>query len=194
MEKSRAEDILKQSDALLIGHFLLTSGRHSDRYIQCAKVLQRPEFTSELMQSLAKEFESDGIGIVIGPAMGGIIIAYEAARHLGAKSLFAERENGRMALRRGFSISRGASVLVAEDVVTTGGTVREVMELVRASGGNVAGVCALVDRSMGAVDFGVKFAAAYTADVKSWDAADCPLCKEGVPAVKPGSRNIARGL
>lgn len=123
--------------------------------------------------------------------MGGIIIAYELARQLNAKNLFAERENGKMVLRRGFSIPKGARVLVAEDVVTTGGSVFEVIDIVKEQGGEVAGVAVLVDRSNGSVDFGAKLRAALTADITSYETGECPLCKEGkLPLVKPGSRNI----
>lgn len=187
----RAEEILKESGALLTGHFLLTSGRHSDQYMQCAKVLQYPDFSEELARVLAEEFAGDKVDIVIGPATGGIIIAYELARQLKAKNLFSERENGVMTLRRGFTIDPGARVLVAEDVITTGGSVKEVIEIVKQLGGEVVGAAVLVDRSMGQIDFGVKLAAAYTANVISYDAGDCPLCKAGAEKpVKPGSRSV----
>ncbi len=191
MDKQRAEQILTESEALLNGHFILTSGKHSDRYMQCAKVLQYPKFASELAKSLVDEFKNDGIEVVIAPATGGIIISYEIASQLGCKNLFAEREDGKMTLRRGFEIKKGAKVLVTEDVVTTGGTVFEVIDLVKEAGGEVAGVAVFVDRSLGKVDFGVKTRSAYQAEITAYEPGECPLCKEGkTEAVKPGSRSL----
>ncbi len=191
LERTRVEEILKETEVLLNGHFLLTSGKHSAQYMQCAKILQYPNYSEELLKGLAQQFADDGVQVVIAPATGGIIIGYELARQLKAKNLFTERENGVMKLRRGFAIEKGAKVLVAEDVTTTGGTVNEVIDIVKQNGGEVVGVALLVDRSMGKVDFGVKLRAAYVADVKAYDANECPLCKEGAaPAIKPGSRGI----
>lgn len=181
--------IFIDSGALLSGHFLLTSGRHSDRYMQCAQVLKHPEYTETLAHWLAADFADDRINLVIGPAIGGIIVAYETGRQLGVPAIFTERNSsGSMTLRRGFSIAPGQRVLVVEDVTTTGGSVREVMQLVEESGGIVAGVGVLVDRSNGQVDFGVKQRAVITMEVLSWDAAECPLCRGGSEPVKPGSR------
>ncbi|NLK97385.1 MAG: orotate phosphoribosyltransferase [Epulopiscium sp.] len=191
INKERAIEIFKETEVLLEGHFLLTSGRHSNQYMQCAKILQYPNYAEELAKGLAEEFKEDSIDMVVGPAMGGIIIAYELARQLNVKNLFTERENGKMTLKRGFTIPKGAKVLVAEDVVTTGGSVFEVMDIVKEQGGEVAGVAVLVDRSNGTIDFGTKLRAALTADVISYEAEECPLCKEGkLPIVKPGSRSI----
>ena len=189
LNQKRVEEILVDAEVLLNGHFILTSGKHSDKYMQCAKILQYPHYAQELCQGIAEEFRNDRIDVVIAPAIGGIIIGYEIARQLGAKNLFAERENDVMTLRRGFSLAPGARVLVAEDVVTTGGSVFDVMQCVQDNGGEVAGVAILVDRSNGKVDFGVKKVAAYTADVVAYDPAECPLCAEGKLApYKPGSR------
>ncbi|MDR3239135.1 MAG: orotate phosphoribosyltransferase [Clostridiales bacterium] len=191
LSRDRVEEIFSETGALLEGHFLLTSGRHSGQYMQTAHILQYPRYTEELAQSLAEEFACDGIDVVAGPAIAGIILAYEIARRLNARSLFTERENGVMTLRRGFIIERGERVLVAENVITTGGTVFETLNLIRERGGVAAGVAVLADRSMGTIDFGVKLRAAYTADVKSWEADVCPLCKENaIPLVKPGGRII----
>ncbi|WP_026476616.1 orotate phosphoribosyltransferase [Alkaliphilus transvaalensis] len=191
LSKERVLEILKASEVLLEGHFLLTSGRHSNQYMQCARILQYPWYTEEIAGGLAQAFKDDEVDIVVGPAMGGIIIAYEIARKLKAKNIFAERENGKMTLRRGFSIPKGARVVVAEDVITTGGSVKEVMEIVKEQGGEVVGVAVLVDRSNGTIDFGTKLQAALTTEVISYDAEDCPLCRElKTPPVKPGSRNI----
>jgi len=187
----RAEEILKKTETLLTGHFLLTSGRHSDKYMQCAKVLQYPEYAAELLKDIADDFMDDKIDIVVAPATGGIIVGYELARQLKCKNIFAERENGKMTIRRGLEIEKGARILVAEDVTTTGGTVYETIDLVKELGGEVVGVALLVDRSMGSVDFNVKTRSAYAANVISWEESECPLCKEGkMPAVKPGSRGL----
>ncbi|ATW24866.1 orotate phosphoribosyltransferase [Candidatus Formimonas warabiya] len=188
LNQDQALDLFRKSGALLEGHFVLTSGRHSDRYIQCAQVLRYPEYTAALCEEIAARFKKDEIDVVVGPAMGGILVAYEVARHLGVENLFAERENGKMTLRRGFRVQPGQKVLVVEDVVTTGGSVQEVMEVVTGQGAQVVGVGLLVDRSGGKVDFGVKMEAVLTMEVPSWDPAVCPLCQEGSPAVKPGSR------
>jgi orotate phosphoribosyltransferase len=189
LSKEQAVKIFTEAEALLNGHFKLTSGRHSNQYMQCAQVLKDPASTEVLVKDLAENFKDDGIELVVGPAMGGIIVAYELARQLGVNGIFCERENGQMTLRRGFVIKPGQKVLVAEDVVTTGGSVKEVMEVVRARGGEVVGVGLLVDRSGGKVYFGVKKAAVLTMDIESWDPEVCPLCAKGeMPAIKPGSR------
>ncbi len=191
LNKERVIEIFKETEVLLEGHFLLTSGRHSNQYMQCAKILQYPNYAEEIAKGLAEEFKDDQIDIVVGPAMGGIIIAYELARQLNCKNLFAEREDGKMTLRRGFTIPEGARVLVAEDVITTGGSVKEVIDIVKEQGGELAGVAVLVDRSNGNIDFGTKLRAALTVDVVSYEAEECPLCREGkLPLVKPGSRKI----
>ena len=180
--------IFIDSGALLEGHFRLTSGRHSDRYIQCARVLMEPKYTSALCGHLAEAFKNDEVDVVVGPAMGGIVISYEMARQLGVPSLFTERVDGKMTLRRNFTIEPGQKVLVVEDVVTTGGSVKEVIDIVRENGGEVVGVALLVDRSNGKVDLGARVEACLSMDVKSYEAEDCPLCKAGLPIVKPGSR------
>jgi orotate phosphoribosyltransferase len=189
LDQKRVEDILIDADVLLNGHFILTSGKHSGQYMQCAKILQYPHYAQELCAGIAAAFKEDRIDAVIAPAIGGIIIGYEIARQMGVRNLFAERENSIMTLRRGFTLEKGARVLVSEDVVTTGGSVFDVIRCVLENGGEVAGVAMLVDRSNGKVDFGVKTVAAYTADVISYDANDCPLCQEGkLSPYKPGSR------
>ena len=186
----RILEIFKQSEVLMEGHFLLTSGRHSDRYMQCAKVFQYPERAEELAEALAEKLSGPEADIVIGPAIGGILLSYEMGRRLRAKAIFAEREDGRMTLRRGFEIPAGARVLITEDVVTTGGSVREVMELVKKLGAEVIGVGAFVDRSHGKVDFGVPFASVLSLEIKSYLPEECPMCKNHVPLIKPGSRTV----
>ncbi len=191
LTRERMIEILEETEVLLRGHFLLTSGKHSKEYMQCAKLLQYPNYAKEIIGDLAKRFKNQDIDMVIGPAVGGIIVAYEMAGQLGVKNVFAEREQGKMTLRRNFSIPKGSKVLVAEDVVTTGGSVREVMDVVREHGAEVAGVAVIVDRSNGTAEFGVPFESALAVEVIAYDEKDCPLCKEGhSKAYKPGSRNI----
>ncbi len=190
LSREEAVKIFSDSGALMEGHFLLTSGRHSNQYMQCAQVLQYPAYTEQLARHIADKFEKDGIELVVGPAMGGIIVSYEVARQLGVPGIFAERKDGQMEIRRGFTINPGQKVLVVEDVVTTGGSVREVIDAVKEAGGEVAGVAVLVDRSNGSVTFGVKQEAVLSMDIQSWEQAECPLCKEGkTEAYKPGSRS-----
>jgi len=191
INKDRIEEILKETNVLQEGHFLLTSGRHSDKYMQCARILEYPNYTQELSSVLKDSFKDDNVDVVIGPATGGIIFSYEIARQLGVRNLFAERENGKMTLRRGFKVPNGAKVLVAEDVITTGGSVQEVIDIVKEQGGEVVGVAVLVDRSNGKIDFGCKLVSVYATEVISYTPEECPICKEGAkPLVKPGSRTL----
>lgn len=180
--------IFREHSALLEGHFILSSGLHSDRYIQCALVLQNPRVAEQLCVELGPKLGELGATVVVGPALGGVIVAHEVARALGLRALFTERQNGEMTLRRGFHVEKDEPVLVVEDVITTGKSTRETIACVESAGGKVVGVGALVDRSGGEVEFDVPKAALVTLDVKTYDPDDCPLCKEGKPAVKPGSR------
>lgn len=191
MDKKNILEMLKKIGVLMEGHFILTSGRHSSQYLQCARIFQYPSYGEQIAGILAQAFSEDDIDIVIGPAIGGIILSYEVAKALKVQALFAERENGIMTLRRGFKIPQGSNVLVVEDVVTTGGSVKEVIELVNKAGSNVVGVGAIVDRSNGKLDFGCKFNAVISMDIPSFDKDDCPLCKQGLPAIKPGSKYIS---
>lgn len=188
----RVVEVLKEAGVLLEGHFLLTSGRHSNRYLQCAKVFRNTKYSEELCAALGEKYADAGVEVVVGPAMGAVQMAYEVSRALHCENFFTERdENGKMTLRRGFEILPGQKVLIVEDVVTTGGSVKEVIDLVRAAGGEIVGVGSIVDRTGGNIDFGVPFKAVYSADVTSWDASECPLCKAGASApVKPGSRKV----
>jgi orotate phosphoribosyltransferase len=185
-------ETLRELGAVQTGHFRLTSGLHSDRYVHCARLFERPKESAELCARLAAAFKGAGVAVdtVAGPALGGVIMAYETARAFGARNIFAERENGVMTLRRGFKTEPGERVLVVEDVVTTGGSVKEVIAALRAAGAEVAGVGAIVDRSGGNVDFGVAFKALVSMDIKSWSETDCPLCAQGIPIIKPGSRGV----
>jgi orotate phosphoribosyltransferase len=180
--------IYEQTGGLLRGHFLLTSGLHSDTYLQSARVLEHPHLSERLCHELAKPFAADGVQVVLAPAIGGILVAYEVARALGARALFTEREGGAMRLRRGFAIRAGERCLVVEDVITTGGSTREVMQVVDDARGVLVGVGSLIDRSGGAVTFPAKKAALATLTVPTYKPEDCPLCKIGAPAIKPGSR------
>lgn len=183
-------EVFKESKALLEGHFLLTSGKHSAQYMQCAQVLQYPERAALLAEGLASQFKEMGVETVIGPATGGILVAHEVAKALGVRALFTERENGIMSLRRGFAIAPRERVLVVEDVITTGGSVREVLNVVQEFGAVAVGVGVLVDRSGGTVDFGLPQCSIIQLNIKAFAAQDCPLCAQGIPAIKPGSRKI----
>ena len=185
------KDVLKlfeSHNALLTGHFKLSSGLHSEKYLQCALVLQYPDIAEKLSKALAKKMEAEKIDIVIGPALGGVTLAYEVARAVGAKGLFAERHDGKMVLRRGFSIKKGDRVLVVEDVVTTGGSTKEVIGAVKELGGVVVGVGSIIDRSDQPIDFGAPFHSLAKIKVETFTEETCPLCKAGKPVTKPGSR------
>ncbi|MCL2396872.1 MAG: orotate phosphoribosyltransferase [Defluviitaleaceae bacterium] len=191
LTNERIETILKDSGTLMTGHFLYTSGRHGDKYFEKARILQNPAYVAEIMGHLAGQFKDDNVDIVIAPAVGAVILGYELARQLGVTCLFTEREDDKMALRRGFVIPAGARVVVAEDVITTGGSVQEVIDIVKQSGGTLVGVALIVDRTGGTLDFGAKTAAAYTTVATSYEADKCPICAAGdVPLVKPGSRML----
>ena len=183
-------EIFRKTNALLNGHFLLTSGRHSNQYFQCAIVLQYPEYNEIICGKIADYFRETEIDVVISPAIGGIIVGQEVARLLGKKSIFAEREDKTLTLRRGFSIEEGKKYLVCEDVVTTGGSVFEVIEIVKNNGGIVAGVGYIVDRSNNKVQFGVPQFSTLQLEVVSFNPDECPLCKQNIPAIKPGSRKV----
>lgn len=181
-------EILKSVGALLEGHFLLSSGKHSDRYIQCAKLLQYPDKAAEVLKVVAEKLKDVEFDIVVGPAMGGIIVAYELGRQMGKPALFTERENGVMTLRRGFEIKKGERVLISEDVVTTGKSSLETIEVIKSLGAEVVGISCIVDRGSCTIEYPVY--SAVKLDVESWDAHECPLCKQDLPYVKPGSRGI----
>lgn len=190
MAKSPEEilSLFRKTGALLAGHFLLTSGLHSGHYLQCALVLQYPDLAAELGAQLADLLRPTRPDAVAAPAIGGILVAHEAARALGVRALFTERENGVMRLRRGFSLNPGERILVVEDVMTTGGSTRETIGCIAESGGMVVGVGSLVDRSRGAAAFEVPKASLVRLDLENYQAESCPLCRQGLPLVKPGSR------
>ncbi len=186
--------IFRESGALLEGHFLLTSGRHSGQYLEKFQVLQYPHLTSQLCAEFARRFANDNVEVVVGPVTGGIILAFETGRQLGVRAIFTEREDGADALRptmtfrRGFALRAGERVLVVEDIVTTGGSVFEVLQAVREQGGEIVGIGLLADRSGGKVDFGARTEALTTLDIPTYAPEECPLCKAGEPLTKRGSR------
>jgi orotate phosphoribosyltransferase len=181
-------DLLAKTGAILDGHFLLSSGLHSERYLQCAKLLQYPPYAEEIGRELAKRYLCEKVDLVVGPALGGIVIAHEVARALRARCIFVERYEGRMTLRRGFEIMRGEDVLIVEDVMTTGGSIKETIEIVKEYGGRVVGVAVIVDRSGGKVEMDVPIHSLATIEIKVYEEERCPLCARSLPIVKPGSR------
>lgn len=191
LEKNDVLDVLRNEDVLLDGHFLLSSGKHSRKYLQCAKIFKKTKISEFLCKKLADSFSGFGVEVVIGPALGAVIMAYEVSRWLNAENYFAEREAGKMTLRRGFKVSEGQKVLLVEDVVTTGGSLREVMDLLRVYGADIVGVGCIIDRTGGEIDFGVPFKSVYSTKVECFDPEVCPLCKTDLPLVKPGSKNLS---
>lgn len=181
------EQRLRRSQALLSGHFQLTSGRHSDRYVQCALLLAQPREAEAVGRALAEKLAAVKPELVVGPALGGVIVAHEVARALGTPAYFTERKEGVMELRRGFGIRPGVRAVVVEDVVTTGGSVQEVVALVRKAGGQVAAVGSIVHRAKSS-PFDVPYETLLQLVIESWDPASCPLCLQGSVAIKPGSR------
>lgn len=180
--------------AIQNGHFILTSGKHSDTYVQCARILERPDVTAELIKQLCRPYQKSRIDVVAGPAVGGIIISYEIARFLKAKAVYMERVDDKLILRRGFEIKPGEQVIVAEDVITTGGSVKEVVDVITGQGGKVMGIIALVDRRPEKTDelFDIRFDSIIKVTPPIYEPADCPLCHKGTPAVKPGSRGLTK--
>jgi orotate phosphoribosyltransferase len=188
-------ELFRSTGAYLQGHFRLTSGLHSPEYLQCALVLQHPESAEKLGRLLAsalRELTPDATGIVASPALGGVIIGHEVARALGARFIFTERDTiGKMTLRRGFSVTPGEQAVVVEDVITTGGSTREVVETLQAAGAVVRAAGSIIDRSGGTAEVGTPRIALATLKVESWPPEFCPLCAQGIPVVKPGSRPMA---
>jgi orotate phosphoribosyltransferase len=184
----------RATDALLEGHFLLSSGMHSNRYLQCAKVLMHPERAAILCKAIAKkvyaQLGANSVDLVVAPAMGGVVVGYEMARQLGVPGMFTERVEGEFAFRRGFEVPKGARVIMSEDIVTTGKSSRECIDVITKAGGEVVGATCLIDRSNGTADVGVPLFSLMQMDVKIYAADNLPPELQAIPAVKPGSRNL----
>jgi orotate phosphoribosyltransferase len=182
--------MFRKSGALLEGHFRLSSGLHSNGYLQSALVLQHPQSAEQLGRAIADQVRELRATVVLSPALGGVVIGQEVGRALGVRALFAERQDGALMLRRGFMLSESDRVLVVEDVCTTGGSTRETMQVATAAGGQVVGAAAIVDRSGGRATFDVPFQALLNVDLPTYQPDACPLCAQGLPVVKPGSRPV----
>jgi len=189
-------EIFQKSGALLSGHFRLSSGLHSAKYLQCALVLQYPDLAEQLCGQLACEFKLPGskINAVVSPAVGGVIVGHEVAKVLGCRALFCEREQGKMKLRRGFEIRKGETIVITEDVITTGGSVKEIVEIVKGMGGEVEGIGAIVDRSKSSfsdelASLNLPLNSLLKIDIETYSPEECPICKKGIPLEKPGSRH-----
>lgn len=181
MTHSSAWDLLEESGAVLSGHFLLTSGRHSDVYIEKFRLLERPEKLEQIGAALVRPFQGKGVTVVLGAAVGGILVAASAAKALQARSIFAERVDGRLILKRGFTIAPGEKTLVVEDIVTTGGSVRELVETGQGEGAEIVGVACVVDRGESECNFGVPTTVLARFPAISWEPASCPMCNNGEP-------------
>jgi orotate phosphoribosyltransferase len=194
MNRDEVLKLFRDTGALLEGHFQLSSGLHSPQYFQCARVLQYPQYAELLCSEIARYFSKGNVGVVVSPALGGIVVGQEVGRLLGTRAIFAERSNGLLELRRGFEIQPAERALVCEDVVTTGGSMEEVMEIVRSHGGIVVGAACIVDRRGGKVRGleGQDLFSLVAMEIETFTPDACPLCKEGQPVVKPGSRGSQR--
>ena len=187
MTEKEVEDLLIETSAIMEGHFLLTSGLHSPRYVEKFNVLQKPVYTEKLCRAMAEKFKDANIETVVGPVTGGILLAHETGKALGTRAIFTERENGKMTFRRGFTLHEGERVLIVEDIVPTGGSIREVIDVVKEHGGIPVAVSMLVDRSGGKATFGdVPSTALLHMDVQTYQPDECPLCKQGIPMTKRG--------
>ena len=190
-ERNQILSIFRSTEALLDGHFVLTSGRHSASYFQCAKVLQHPEYLTAFSVMIADEFEEQAPDVVISPAIGGVVLGTEVGTQLGCRTIFAERKEGKMVIRRGFHIDEGEKVLVVEDVITTGGSVKEVINLVEDAGGNILGIGVLVDRSNGTVTLHNNQYSIVKLDAVSYGEDEVPDDLAAIPIQKPGSRYLS---
>jgi orotate phosphoribosyltransferase len=184
-------EILKETEALLEGHFLLSSGKHSKEYVQCAKVLRFPDKAEAILKPVVAQLEDLEIDKVVGPAMGGVVVSYEMGRQLGKEAIFTERKEGEMMLRRGFEINPGDKVIISEDVVTTGKSTIETKKVLESLGADVIGVACIIDRRGEGMDIGMPVYSAIKFNIETFEADHCPLCAEGIEVVKPGSRGNA---
>lgn len=187
MTTDEIKDMFLKSGALIEGHFKLTSGLHSPQYVNKFDLLSKPEYAAPLLEEMASRWRDKNVEIVVGPAVGGIILSYEVARHLNTNGIFLERENGAMTMSRGFEIKPNQRVLIVEDVVTTGGSVKEVCDVVNKAGGNVIGISLMVDRSGGKANFGIETDSLLALDLETYIPDDCPLCHDGRSLSMPGS-------
>lgn len=190
MTSKDIEKIFIDSGALLHGHFLLTSGNHGDAYLEKFRIYEQPAIHSNLITEMLGKFAGKNIDVVLGPALGGVIMASEAGRQLGVRAVYAEKENGRLTLRRGFKLNKSEKVLIVDDILTTGGSVKETIAIAQEAGTEIVGIGILADRSGGKADLGVPYTALMTLDLPIYDPQNCPLCVKGMPLVKPGSRQI----
>jgi len=187
MTQEEVRALLVQTGAIMDGHFLLTSGLHSPHYVEKFNVLQHPEYTAQLCAAMAEKFKDANIETVVGPVTGGILLAHETGKSLGTRAIFTERVDGKMTFRRGFSLREGERVLIVEDIVTTGGSIKEVIDVVKAAGAVPVAVSMLVDRSGGKANFGdVPATALLTMEVETYAPENCPLCAKGIPMTKRG--------
>lgn len=190
MTQKDFEEIFQDCGALMSGHFLLSSGLHSDAYLEKFRIFERPEVHSRIISELLSRFEGVSAETVLGPALGGVIMASEAGRQLGVRAVFAEKEGGKLTLRRGFELHEGERVLIVDDIVTTGGSVKETVKIAQDAGVEIAGIGIMADRSGGKVDFGIPYKALMTFSLPVYEPDSCPVCAKGIPLVKPGSRQI----
>jgi orotate phosphoribosyltransferase len=190
MTRDELLDLYRRSGALLEGHFRLTSGLHSPGYLQCALVLQHPQQAEALGRAIADRVRALGPTVVLSPALGGVVIGQEVGRALGVRAIFAERQDGKLTLRRGFTLDGADRVLVVEDVMTTGGSTRETIDVAKAAGAQVVGTASIVDRSGGTIRFDVPYCSLLEIALPTYEAGACPLCAQGLPVVKPGSRAV----
>ena len=190
MTRDELLDLYRRSGALLDGHFRLTSGLHSPGYLQCALVLQHPQHAEALGRAIADRVRDVRATVVLSPALGGVVIGQEVGRALGVRAIFCERQDGALVLRRGFTLDPDDRVLVVEDVMTTGGSTRETMQVAKAAGGHVVGAASIVDRSGGTIHFDVPFTSLLEIGLPTYEPDTCPLCAQGLPVVKPGSRPV----
>jgi orotate phosphoribosyltransferase len=190
MTRDELLDLYRRSGALLEGHFRLTSGLHSPGYLQCALVLQHPQQAEALGRAIAERVRDLRATVVLSPALGGVVIGQEVGRALGVRAIFAERQDGKLALRRGFTLQGHDRVLVVEDVMTTGGSTRETIDVAQAAGGHVVGTASIVDRSGGTIRFDVPYVSLLDIALPTYEPEKCPLCAQGLPVVKPGSRPV----
>ena len=193
MTEEEVKDLLVKTNAIMNGHFLLTSGLHSPHYVEKFNVLQHPKYTQQLCEAMAEKFKDADIETVVGPMTGGILLAHETGKALGTRAIFTERVDGKMTFRRGFHLHPGERCLIVEDIVTTGGSIKEVIDVVKANGGIPVAVSMLVDRSGGKAEFGVpkdKVQALLHLTVPTYKPEECPLCKQGIPMTERGSHHL----